>query len=122
MKPRFRVVVAGGREFSDYETLARFLDRLLKNKVDTHSIAIVSGCARGADKLGERYANERKYQLLQFPADWDRHGKSAGYKRNKVMAQNSDASAIFWDGQSKGTKHMIDLTQQYGNPLRICRY
>lgn len=115
----FKLVVAGGRDFSDYDLLKCKLDRLLANKKD---IVIVCGGAKGADALGEKYAMERGYIIQYFLADWDTHGKSAGYKRNKQMAMNSDATVAFWDGKSKGTKHMIDLTKTYGNALRVIKY
>jgi hypothetical protein len=56
-------------------------------------------------------------------ADWDTYGKSAGYRRNADMAKYSDAVVCFWDGVSKGTKHMIDLARQYGCfELLVVRY
>lgn len=117
----FKVIVAGGRNFSDYALLQQKLDYALKNKV-TEGITIVSGAARGADKLGERYAKERGYEIDSHPANWDRYGKSAGYIRNKEMAQNADALMAFWDGKSKGTKHMIDLAEQYGLKVIVINY
>lgn len=117
---KFRVVVAGGRKFNNYSLLKRKLDLALTNiKVP---IAIVCGGAKGADELGRRYAIERGYQVLMFPADWDKYGKSAGYKRNKQMAMNSEATMAFWDGVSKGTEHMINLTKQHNNKLKVVMY
>ena len=118
----FRIVVAGGREFTNYVLLANALDKLLCKKKLTHKIVFVSGKARGADSLGERYAKERAYRIIEKPADWDRYGKSAGYKRNKEMAEISHCTVAFWDGKSKGTKHMIDLTKQLGNDIGVVRY
>jgi len=118
----FRVVVAGGRHFSDFTKLTLALDSALAAKKLTHNIVIVSGKARGADSLGEKYAKLRGYDVHEYPADWDKFGKSAGYKRNKQMASNSDASVVFWDGKSVGTKHMINLTKQVGNPIKVCYY
>ena len=116
----FRVIVAGGRDFSDYEYLRNSLDFLLQNV--TGPIVIVSGTARGADKLGEQYAAERGYAVLRFPADWDRFGKAAGYIRNEQMAKNADALVAFWDGKSKGTLNMIDVANKYGRLVRIKQY
>ena len=104
----FLVIVAGGRDFKDYAYLKRKLDALLR-RYNPDEVAIVSGNARGADALGERYAKERGMRCDLFPADWDTHGKSAGYKRNKDMAEYADALVAFWDGSSKGTGHMIEL-------------
>lgn len=114
-----KVIIAGGREFSDYDKLCVSCDKILSNQTE---IEIVSGTARGADKLGEKYANERGYPIKQFPADWNLFGKSAGYKRNAQMADYADALIVFWDGKSKGTKHMIDLAKKVGLNIKIIKY
>lgn len=117
--PPFRVIIAGSRDFSDYNLLREKCDRILSNQKSNHQIIIVSGTARGADHLGEQYAKERGYEVRQYPADWDAHGKSAGYIRNREMAKNADALIAFWDGQSKGTKLMIDLAKDYDLAVRV---
>lgn len=81
-------------------------------------IEIVSGCANGADKLGERYAIERGYKIVYFPANWEL-GKQAGYLRNKEMAKYTNALIAFWDKKSKGTWHMINLAKQYSLLYKI---
>ena len=121
-KPDFKLVVAGGRLFNDYKTLSKYLDYMLCKKVETHNIVIVCGEAKGADALGKEYAIERGYRVISMPADWDLYGKSAGYRRNEAMAACSDATVAFWDGESKGTSHMIALTKDYGNKLSVVRY
>ena len=114
-----KVIIAGSRDFDDYEVLRNYCDHVLQNQTD---IEIVSGTARGADQLGERYAKERGYSVKQFPADWDKHGRSAGYIRNEEMAKYGDALIAFWNGMSKGTEHMINLAKQYKLKIRICNY
>lgn len=114
-----KVIIAGGREFNDYNKLRSYCDHLLQNQV---VVEIVSGTARGADLLGEKYANERGYQITRFPANWDEYGKSAGYIRNEEMAKYGDALIAFWDGKSRGTEHMIKLAKQYNLKVKICRY
>ena len=118
----FRLVVAGGRDFKDYPLMCKFLDSMLRAKAKTHAIVIVCGMARGADKLGEKYAYERGYQVQPHPANWEEHGKRAGYLRNEEMAKNSDATVAFWDGVSVGTKHMINITIKNGNRAVVCNY
>lgn len=115
----FKVIIAGSRNFDNYELLKTKMDHLLSQKQD---IEIVSGAARGADQLGERYAAERGYALKQFPADWDTYGKSAGYKRNAEMAEYADAAVVFWDGESRGSKHMIDLALAKKLAVRVVKY
>ena len=111
-----KVIIAGGRNFNDYENLCQICDKALSKQTE---IEIVSGTAKGADKLGEKYANENGYPIKQFPADWDKYGKSAGYKRNEEMAKYADALIAFWDGKSKGTKHMIDLAKRYKLKVKV---
>lgn len=65
-KPIFKVIIAGGRDFSNYELLQEKCDHLLRNKLLTHNVEIVSGCARGADALGIKYAEELKLNVLKI--------------------------------------------------------
>ena len=116
----FRVIIAGGRDFDDYELLRSRMDDLLNYKKD--GITVVCGEARGADSLGRRYAEERGYQIASFPADWSKYHKQAGYIRNVEMANNADALAAFWDGKSRGTKHMIETARKFGLQVKIIHY
>lgn len=119
----FKVIIAGGREFSDYEKLKESCDKILKEKIEEgYEIKIVSGTANGADRLGERYAKEKGYGLLCFPADWDTFGKRAGYIRNMEMADNADGCICFWDGVSRGTGHMIKIARSKNLELTIINY
>jgi len=112
-----KVIIAGSRSFSDYDLLKEKMDKILKNQ-NKEEIEIISGTASGADKLGERYAKENNLKLKKFPADWSL-GKKAGYIRNEEMAKYADACIVLWDGMSKGSKHMIDLAEQYKLKLRV---
>jgi len=114
-----KVIIAGSRDFDDYELLRKYCDHVLQNQKE---IEIVSGTAKGADQLGERYAKERGYSVKQFPADWDKHKRSAGYIRNEEMAKYGDALIAFWNGHSKGSEHMIKLAKQYDLMIRIFNY
>ena len=120
--PLFRVIIAGTRSFNDYELLRTSCNNLLSVKQRTHTIVVISGTARGADQMGERYSKERGFQLRRFPADWEQHGKSAGHIRNAKMADNADALIAFWDGESNGTKNMIDNARRKGLAIRIIQY
>ena len=114
-----KVIIAGGRDFDDYKFLCYFCNKVLK---DCQEIEIVSGTANGADKLGERFAKDNGYLLKQFPANWDLFGKSAGYKRNEQMAEYSDFLIAFWDGKSKGTRHMIEIAKKNNLTVKVCHY
>lgn len=107
--PPLRVIVAGSREVDDYALVCRAL----------HASGfplgeVVSGAARGVDRLGLRYALEQRLPFRLFPADWERLGKAAGYHRNTQMAAYADALVAVWDGTSHGTQHMIWLARRQG--------
>jgi hypothetical protein len=108
-----RIIIAGSRDFNDQKTVDEAVDKFI-NQLPCSKIQIISGGARGADRLGENYARARHYELKIFPARWDRYGKRAGYIRNEEMAENADALIAFWDGKSPGTKHMIDIARDKG--------
>jgi len=112
-----RTIIAGSRDFNDYALLKRIVEG-----VDWDITLVVSGTARGADKLGEQWAEETKTDLVRFPADWDKHGKRAGHIRNEDMAKNADACIVFWDGKSRGTANMISLAKRYKLQLKIVKY
>ena len=113
-----KVIIAGSRSFNDYEKLCSTCNFLLSN---TNDIEIVSGGARGADKLGEQYANSKSYPIKQFLANWEL-GKSAGYKRNIDMANYADALIAFWDGESRGTLSSINLAEKYKKSCLTIRF
>lgn len=121
-KPLFRVIIAGGRYFNNYAMLCLYCDKMLSEKAKTHEIEIVSGCCEGADLLGIRYAQERGYNCLRMPADWMNEGKAAGPKRNKRMAEQSQALIAFWNGESRGTANMIQTARDMGLLVRVKHY
>lgn len=98
-----KYIVAGGRDFNNYHVLTKILDIFINPEEDV----IISGGAQGADELGARYAAEYGVPLQIFPAYWDKYGKSAGFIRNAEMGEHADCAIVFWDGKSKGSKHMI---------------
>ena len=121
-KTPFRLVVAGGREFENYKLLSTQLDKYLPDIIKTHDVIILSGCAKGADSLGEQYAREHGFEIEQHPAAWERYGNAAGPIRNKEMTGVADAVIVFWDGKSKGSKSMINCAKEQGIPCKIVRY
>lgn len=116
----FRVIIAGGRDFSDYELLSNTMGDYLSRIED--DISIVCGQARGADTLGEQYAKEHNHSIQYFPANWKRYGKAAGHIHNTEITKNADALVAFGDGQSLGTKHMIATAEQLGLSVLVVEY
>ena len=107
-----RTIVAGSRNVTDIRQLHAALI-----ECGWVPSVIISGGARGADRLGEEWAKQIGLPLEIYPADWDHYGKSAGHRRNAEMAAVADALIALWDGQSRGTKGMIDLATARG--LRV---
>lgn len=118
---KYKVIVAGCRDFADYELLKEKCDFYLQNK-KPENIVIVSGHASGADALGEKYAQERGFQLETYPANWKVHGRAAGPIRNAKMASVAHALISFWDGKSRGTKNMIDTAKNHNLKVAVVRY
>ena len=113
---KLKCIIAGSRDITGYHILELAI-KLCPFKDDI--VEIVSGCARGADTLGEEYASNNLIPVKKFPAEWDLLGKRAGYIRNEEMAKYANAEIILWDGSSKGTKHMIDLSKKYNLKLYL---
>jgi hypothetical protein len=118
-----RLIIAGGRDFTDYSKCKYVLDHLLQDiPKNTGDIIVLCGEAKGADTLGEQYAQQYLDGVEYYPAEWELHGKAAGYIRNKQMAEAATHLVAFWDGKSKGTKHMIDLAEKHNLNIRVVRY
>lgn len=121
MDQPFKLIVAGGRDFSDRDLLAHTICQVCE-ALKPRQLIIVSGMARGADLLAYEFAKECDEEVMEFPADWDKYGKRAGYVRNNQMAEVADGLLAFWDGQSRGTKHMIETMENLGKPVQIISY
>lgn len=112
-----KTIIAGGRDFNDYELLKESI-----NKLDIDISEIISGKSKGTDSLGEKFANENSILIREFPANWDSYGRAAGPIRNKEMANYSDVLIAFWDQKSRGTKSMINLAKKQGLTIYVINY
>ena len=104
---KFYLLVAGTRTFNDYELLSKKVKQLTTKY--ENNVCVVSGGAKGADTLAERYATEHGLEFIKFPAKWDKYGKKAGFIRNEEMHDyiskyEHRGCVLFWNGKSKGTK------------------
>ena len=130
----FHLIIAGTRTFDDYALLCRKCDALTAG---CSAVEVVTGApderdrgprwVPGADGLGERWAKDRGHGYRNFPAKWNRWGNPAGPIRNRDMAiyllkcGPPFGLIAFWDGQSRGTKDMIDVATEAGIPVRVVR-
>jgi hypothetical protein len=114
-----KIIIAGSRTITDKDKVYSIITAGLNSLSTLERVEIVSGGARGVDKLGELYAVEssrctnRYVDLKVFSADWNKYGKRAGYLRNKQMAEYADALILIWDGKSRGSQMMLELAKQY---------
>ena len=112
----YRVIIAGCRNYNNFEELTEVMDKFLKGKDE---VEIIVGGAKGADTLGEMYGNMRDIPLRKFLPEWSKYGKAAGRRRNEVMGLEADACVCFWDGGSTGTSHMIQVAERNSLILEI---
>lgn len=122
MPKQFNLIVAGGRDFQDYKRMENVLFEFAEQHGDDYMMNIVSGMARGADKLAVQFCRNHGVYLIEMPANWSQHGKSAGYRRNTKMADISQGLIAFWDGSSRGTSHMISTAQSKGLIVQVEYY
>lgn len=112
-----RIVISGSRQFNDYEYLLKKFN-FITSEIPFDTIEIITGGARGTDKLGERFAREHDIKLTLFPAEWSKYGFAAGPVRNKQMAVYAKEEyailCAFWNGKSKGTLNMIEAAISTG--------
>ena len=120
-RKKHRVVIAGGRDFIHNEFGFQILDKLT-SKFDKSRMSVICGEARGADTVGKNWARSRSVDVESFPADWDTHGKAAGYIRNAEMAERGTHLIVFWDGESRGTRNMIEVAKEKGLTVRVIKY
>ena len=118
-----RVIVCGGRDFNDKIKCFDALDDIFAG-ID--GIEIVSGHAKGADLFGEHYAHTHGIPVTVFKPDWERYGRGAGPIRNKAMLdyamEEKPMVIAFWDGKSRGTKNMIEISTKAGADVRVIDY
>jgi hypothetical protein len=134
MKLPVTVIITGGRDFDNYESLKEILNHLF----GALNVKLIAGACSsgtltytrpdgtkvyGADGLAERYAAEFGYDFTPFPADWKKHGKSAGPIRNTEMSKTDAEVCIgFWDGKSRGTFDMMEKANNAGITVIEKRY
>lgn len=111
-----KVIIAGSRGIVN---TANVFNKLSLSSIDITEV--VCGEAQGVDRLGKQWAKGQGIPVKSFPAEWDKYGKSAGYRRNVDMADYADALIAIWDGESKGTQHMIDIAQGKGLQVELYR-
>lgn len=106
-----RLLICGGRDYTDQGKMYAFLDELKKNMpID----AIIEGDARGADRLAGFWARKNKIDNLKYKADWDKHGKAAGILRNRQMLDEGKPDMVIAFPGGRGTENMVYIAREAG--------
>lgn len=121
-----KVIIAGSRSIVDPELVCKAMVMFCQS-MNTRISELVCGGAGGVDLVAKEIMEQKNSivadnaytPIKMFPADRNKHGKSAGYKRNQQMAEYADILLAIWDGESRGTKHMIDIMQKANKPVCI---
>lgn len=111
-----KTIIAGSRGITDYEVVHQAMGACPFTSDITE---VLSGAARGVDMLGAKWALMHTIPVRYFRADWNFYGRQAGALRNLIMANNADALVAVWDGQSRGTAHMIKVAKLKGLKLFV---
>lgn len=112
------VVVCGSRGFFNYDYFKKEMCCVLK-KYQTQDIILISGGAKGADTFAREYALENNITFKEYLADWENHGRGAGYIRNIEMLDIANEVVAFWDGKSPGTAHIIKECLKLKIPITV---
>lgn len=121
-----KLIIAGGRDFNNFSLLEHevqsFILELIDEQQPLPKIEIISGKAKGADTLGEWFAKDWNFPVIEMPADWSKNGKAAGVIRNEEMARIASHCIVFWDGKSSGSKNMIENAKKYNLIYKVIKY
>ena len=119
-----RIQITGSREFTDFGQFKRALDFEIGEayRLTPGSCVVVHGGARGADSMVQPAVFDLSWvEVEKHPADWERYGKSAGYRRNaEMVAKGADVCLAFFKrgAANRGTAMMVDLCKKAGIPVK----
>lgn len=131
-----KIIVSGGRDFSDQVYMRDMLDMFYKAYVQDNIPELVCGMARGADIMAKAMFEAEGLKVHERPVDWKNmsepclsktnsygeYNALAGMKRNHTMGDEADILVVFWNGTSKGTKEMIDYMRKLEKPVYVFKY
>ena len=112
---KMRVLVAGGRDFNDFLLVSVVLNSLHKKE---NISTVISGAAKGADKLGEYWASDNNVRVERYPALWHIHGKSAGHIRNQQMLDEGKPDLVIVFKGGRGSENMVERARKSGVKVR----
>jgi hypothetical protein len=110
-----KVAIVGSRDYQHPQKVRDYVAKLPAATI------VVTGGARGVDRVAEAAATACGLQVLIFSADWARHKKLAGFIRNSKIVDASDRVVAFWDGASHGTADTVEKARIAGKPVEVIR-
>jgi len=111
------IAVVGSRNYINKQFIYKVLDKFISNL--NLDVILVSGGARGVDTISKEYAISRNINIIEFKADWNKYGKSAGFIRNADIINKANIVFAFWDGKSSGTKDSINKSIKQNKHLVV---
>ena len=128
----FKVLVCGGRNYGwkmennlkvvdepAQRKLYKALDNVLRAaREEEKNLIVIHGAAAGADSLSDRWARERQVEIETYPADWEKHGRGAGFIRNSQMLKEGQPDLVLAFAGGKGTAMMVSLSEKNDVPVR----
>tara|TARA_R110000744_G_scaffold89898_2_gene174725 strand:- start:2637 stop:2984 length:348 start_codon:yes stop_codon:yes gene_type:complete len=103
-----KILIAGGRDFTDKDLMQNTLAGVPRDSV------VISGTARGADKMGEDWAEARGIPVERYPALWEEHGRAAGHIRNQLMLDEGQPDLVVVFPGGKGSESMVKKARKAG--------
>lgn len=119
-----RILFCGSRNFDNFDAIRDAIQRVIARYDDVDEFVCIHGGARGADKIAGYCAKQVGWTVEVYEAEWDKYGKSAGYKRNRRMLDEGKPDLVLAfrsAGESKGTDMMVDIAQQAKVPTYVYR-
>ena len=121
-KNSYSIAIVGSRDYKNKSEAFSVLARLISGFNSNQKISFVSGGAKGADTFARDFAEEHGVEIKEILPDWDKYGKSAGFIRNKEIWENADFGLAFWDGESRGTKHSLEIAKKTHKSIIVYNY
>ena len=113
-----KLLICGSRCITNWDYIYDCINEIME-EYEGLIYEIIEGDAEGVDRIAGIYAAEHHIRSIVMPANWRKHGKKAGFIRNKEMVDLCDKGIAIWDGYSKGTKHTIDLLKKQNKLIKV---
>lgn len=112
-----KLAIVGSRDFTDYETFQQALAEFISEYGMPTSI--ISGGARGADSMAEKWSLEEDIPIVIYYPDWNTYGRAAGPIRNSQIVNDATHMIAFPVGESRGTQDSIRKARAKRIPLKV---